>query len=233
MPGLFAAGEAACASVHGANRLGANSLLDLVIFGRACAHTISEISKPGDDIPPMPKTAGEATIANLDKLRYSNGSTPTANLRLQMQKTMQTHAPVFRTGDMLEEGCKKITDIIGTFNSDVKVHDRGLVWNTDLVETLELQNLLSNAAETMFAATARTESRGAHAREDFPQRVDELDYDKPLEGQTARAFGDHWRKHTLSYCDMSGSVKLDYRPVIDHTLDESECKPVPPKIRSY
>ncbi|XP_027210260.1 succinate dehydrogenase [ubiquinone] flavoprotein subunit, mitochondrial [Penaeus vannamei] len=233
VPGLYAAGEAGCASVHGANRLGANSLLDLVVFGRACAHAIAEENKPGDEIGELSENAGEASVANIDKLRFANGNVLTAEVRLAMQKTMQNHAAVFRTGDVLQEGCEKMAALWPKMD-DIKLVDRGMVWNTDLVETLELQNLMANAVQTMFSAEARKESRGAHAREDFKDRIDEYDYSKPLDNQVAKPIEEHWRKHTLSYVNVdSGDVKLDYRPVIDHTLDDAECATVPPAIRSY
>ncbi|CAA0828922.1 Succinate dehydrogenase [Striga hermonthica] len=213
VPGLFAAGEAACASVHGANRLGANSLLDIVVFGRACANRVAEIQRPGEKQKPLEKDAGEKTIAWLDKIRNSNGSLPTSKIRLNMQRIMQNNAAVFRTQETLEEGCQLIDKAWESFH-DVMLKDRTLTWNSDLIETIELENLLINACITMHSAEARKESRGAHAREDFTKRDDE-----------------NWMKHTLGYWENE-KVKLDYRPVHMNTLDD-EVESFPPKARVY
>lgn len=214
--GLFAAGEAACASVHGANRLGANSLLDLVIFGRASAKTISELFKPGEKQAELKKSDGQQSIEWLDKTRYSNGKHSVAYVRSQMQQDMQKHASVFRIEKTLKEGVEKMEEI-WKMGQDFYIRDRGLVWNTDLIEALELQNLLLQAKQLMLAAYLRKESRGAHARDDFKERDDE-----------------NWMKHTLSWIDpKTGKVKIDYREVITTTLDEKEFPTVPPGKRVY
>ena len=214
VPGLMAVGEAACVSVHGANRLGSNSLLDLVVFGREAAEHCARTVKPGTGHRPLPADAGDSAVARLDRLRHAKGELRTADIRLAMQKVMQNHAAVFRTGESLDEGAQKLAEVHVTFE-DVGVSDRSLIWNTDLIETLELDNLLGQAVATMHSARNREESRGAHAREDYPQRDDA-----------------GWMKHTLAWVDAQGEVRLDYRPVHLETLT-SEVEAIPPKERVY
>lgn len=213
VPGLMAIGETACVSVHGANRLGSNSLLDLVVFGRAAAIRCAELIKPGKKHKKILKTACDKAIARFDRIRNSDGDRNTADIRLDMQKVMQTKAAVFRTGTTLAEGIAAMDKIAASF-SDVKVTDKSLIWNTDLVETLELDNLLGQAVVTIHAAGNRTESRGGHAREDFTKRDDE-----------------NWMKHTLIWLD-DNKVKIDYRPVHLYTLTD-DVEMVPPKERVY
>lgn len=213
VPGLMAVGEAACVSVHGANRLGSNSLLDLVVFGRSAARRCGELLKPGTPHKPLPKNAGDESLARLDKLRKADGERPTAEIRLDMQRTMQSHAAVFRTGEVMQEGVEKLGEVAASF-AQVKVSDRSLIWNTDLVETLELENLLGCAQVTLHGALNRTESRGAHAREDYADRDDA-----------------NWMKHTLAWYTDS-KVNIEYRPVHMKTLTD-EVEVVPPKARVY
>jgi succinate dehydrogenase / fumarate reductase flavoprotein subunit len=214
VPGLMAVGEAACVSVHGANRLGSNSLLDLVVFGRAAAHHLAETLTPGAAQRPLPADGADPALSRLDRLRHANGSRPTAAIRLEMQKTMQADAAVFRTGKTLAEGIDKLSAVIASF-ADVRVSDRGLIWNTDLIETMELENLLMMAAATIHSAANRHESRGAHAREDFPERDDV-----------------NWLKHSLCWIDAECRPRIDYRAVHLNTLT-NEVESIAPKARSY
>jgi succinate dehydrogenase / fumarate reductase flavoprotein subunit len=214
VPGLMAVGEAACVSVHGANRLGSNSLLDLVVFGREAARRCAEVLKPNGSHRPLAADAAEPALARLNELRQANGSRPTAEIRLEMQRIMQADAAVFRTGQTLAEGVAKLHRTSASM-ADVKISDRSLVWNTDLVETLELDNLLLQATATIKSAINRTESRGAHAREDFPKRDDV-----------------NWMKHTLVWVDIGGNVKFDYRPVHMRTMTD-EVQTIPPVARTY
>jgi succinate dehydrogenase / fumarate reductase flavoprotein subunit len=214
VPGLMAVGEAACVSVHGANRLGTNSLLDLVVFGRAAGHRATEIVTPGATQPPLPPRAGEASLDRFDWTRHAKGGTGVAHLRDTLQRTMQQHAAVFRSSASLTEGVAKMTRLWGGL-SDMAVSDRSLIWNSDLVEALELQNLVRNAAATMASAEARRESRGAQAHDDYPERDDQ-----------------NWMKHSLAWVGDTGEVALDYRPVRMQTLT-NEVQVIPPKKRVY
>jgi succinate dehydrogenase / fumarate reductase flavoprotein subunit len=214
VPGLMALGEAGCVSVHGANRLGSNSLIDLVVFGRAAALRCADILTPNDKQPDLPKDSADRALGRLDRLRHANGGTPTAELRMRMQKVMQSNCAVFRTGQVLEEGHKLIHETLAAA-SDVRVTDRSLIWNSDLIETLEFDNLIAQGVVTMDAARNRTESRGAHAREDHPERDDK-----------------NWMKHTLTWLDKKGNVTIDYRPVHAFTLT-NDVAYVEPKARVY
>ncbi|MGY3265043.1 succinate dehydrogenase flavoprotein subunit [Lysobacter sp. HA35] len=214
VPGLYAIGEAACVSVHGANRLGSNSLLDLVVFGRAVANRCAETIKPDASHAPLPADACDKALGRLDALRHASGGTPTSVIRDKMQRTMQADAAVFRTGETLSDGVRKMREIHASF-ADVRVTDRSLVWNSDLIETFELANLLDQALVTIVSAENRQESRGAHAREDFPDRDDH-----------------NWMKHTLCWIDEAGNTRIDYRPVHSYTLTQ-DVAPVPPKKRVY
>ncbi len=214
IPGLMAIGEAACVSVHGANRLGTNSLLDLVVFGRAAALRAKDLIKKGAPHRPLPKDAADLALSRLERLRNANGSLTTAQIRKSMQRTMQNDAAVFRTTKTLKEGCDKLDQIAASLR-DIKVSDRSLIFNTDLIEALELENLMACALATIKGAEARQESRGAHAHEDFPNRDDET-----------------WMKHTLAWVGADWKVKLDYRPVHTYTLT-NDVKYIPPKARVY
>jgi len=215
VPGLMAVGEAACVSVHGANRLGSNSLTDLVVFGRAAALRAAATIEKGSRHRDLPKDSGDFAVSRLDRFRNANGATPTADLRLRMQKTMQEHCAVFRTGDLLQKGHARIYETWKA-SADVRVSDRSLIWNSDLIETLEYDNLIAQAVVTMDSALNRQESRGAHAREDFPDRDDK-----------------NWMKHTLSFIDQAAAkVTIDYRPVHTYTLT-NDVQYIEPKARVY
>jgi succinate dehydrogenase / fumarate reductase flavoprotein subunit len=214
VPGLMAIGEAACVSVHGANRLGSNSLLDIIVFGRAAAQRVTEQLRPGEPHAPVPSEALERAIARLDRIRSANGSSDVGTIRLAMQRTMQRHCAVFRTGSLLEEGEHELEKVIAMM-ADLSVGDRSMVFNSDLAEALELDNMLAQATVSLHSAIGRTESRGAHAREDFPKRDDA-----------------NWLKHSLCWLDDAGRVRLDYRPVHLQPLS-NEVQAIPPKERVY
>ena len=210
----MAVGEAACVSVHGANRLGSNSLIDLTVFGRAAALRCAAVLTPGERQPEPKAVLSDPHLARFDRLRHASGDRPTASLRNEMQTVMQAHAAVFRTGEVLAKGMALMRGVHAA-RADLRVADRGLVWNTDLMETLEFDNLVGQAMVTMRSAYERQESRGAHAREDFPARDDET-----------------WMKHTLAWLDEAGDVAIGYRPVHAYTLT-NEVAYIPPKARTY
>ena len=215
VPGLMAIGEAACVSVHGANRLGSNSLLDIIVFGRAAARRVAETVRPNDSYSPIPQEATDRAIARLDRIRCSSGKTGTGTIRLEMQRIMQRHCAVFRDGPLLQDGLNKLNEIIAMLRADLGIADRSMIFNTDLAEALELDNMIAQASASLHSAIGRTESRGAHAREDFPKRDDA-----------------NWLKHTLAWLDDAGRVRLGYRPVHLQPLS-NDVASIPPKERVY
>jgi succinate dehydrogenase / fumarate reductase flavoprotein subunit len=214
VPGLMAVGEAACVSVHGANRLGCNSLLDIVVFGRAAAQRAAELVRPGTPHPPFQNGAGDAAVDRFDTVRHAKGTRRTADIRLDMQRVMQNNCAVFRTAEVLREGVSRI-DVVANSFTDLGISDRSMIWNSDLAEALELRNLLEQAVVALHSAENRTESRGAHAREDYPERDDQ-----------------NWLRHTLVWLDGGGAVEIGYRPVHLSTLS-NEVQTFPPKKRVY
>jgi succinate dehydrogenase / fumarate reductase flavoprotein subunit len=215
VPGLMALGEAACVSVHGANRLGSNSLIDLVVFGRAAGLRCAEVVTAGERHAELPKNSADLSLSRLDRFRNASGGTTTAQLRLDMQRTMQNNCAVFRTGEVLEEG-RQLIDKVWRGTADIRTTDRSLIWNTDLIEAMEYDNLITQAVVTMNSAANRTESRGAHAREDYSERNDK-----------------DWMKHTLAWIDETKyQVNIDYRPVHTYTMS-NEVEYIAPKARVY
>ncbi|MBR0646920.1 succinate dehydrogenase flavoprotein subunit [Plastoroseomonas hellenica] len=215
VPGLMAIGETACVSVHGANRLGSNSLLDIIVFGRAAAQRVTAMLRPGERHAPLPQAVTDRALARFDRIRWTDGSTGTADIRLEMQRIMQRHCAVFRDGALLDEGAAKLGEVATMLSGDLRITDRSPIFNTDLVEALELDNMMPQAIVSLGSARARTESRGSHAREDYPTRDD-----------------GNWLKHTYCWIDHEGGIRIDYRPVHLQPLS-NDVASIPPKERTY